>query len=187
MKAWREFPCSLWKVTSASSNRMRYHSHDAQIWCKGKTVMGCKGLSSLTVNALCCTQNAASVHSSGLSAEPFMSGFSLEVWMHVKITQPSILPWDGWPGLAAACESRQAGMIKCLCFISHTDLKAHGRTSIHSKKHVVLSAARAGIEEGHLYFIPNKAELDFNCDRPAALVCSFMSNGSWQAWMSPGK
>lgn len=95
MKAWREFPCDLWKVTSASSNRMRYHSHDAQIWCKGKAVMGWKGMSSLTVSALCCTQNAPSVCSSGLSAELFMSGFSFEVWMHVKLTRPSILSWDG--------------------------------------------------------------------------------------------
>lgn len=69
-------------------------------------------------------------------------------------------------------------MTKFLCFISHSHLEAHGRTSSLSKNAIVLSAVRADIEEGHLYFIHNKAELNFTCDRPATLVCSFMSNGS---------
>lgn len=49
-----------------------------------------------------------------------------------------------------------------------------GPAALAMQKCLVLRAVRADIEEGYLYFIHNKAGLDFSCDRPAALVCSFI-------------
>lgn len=151
--------------------------------------MSLKGMSTLTVSALSCISECSFC----LQLQPLYWAFhdcgsSLEIWMYDKITQSSIRPWDGWPGLAAAIRAGRLGWQNLHAWLITAILRhMAGPVALAMQKYFVVTAVRADIEEGSLYFICSKAGFNFSCDRPAALACSFMSNSSGQAWVSSRK
>lgn len=147
-------------------------------------------MSTLTVSALCVAScNVVSVFSSSLFTEPFMTvvsplKFGCMLRQHSQAFCPGMddLNWQlllkagrlGWQNL-------HAWLITVI--LRHRA----GPVALAMQKCFVVTAVRADIEEGSLYFLYSKAGFHFSCDRPAALARCFMSNSSWQAWESSGK